>query len=412
MDPYNHSTPISTKLLILDTGKFEQWKFRIQRYLQHEHYALWEVIEFSDSYKSPPDETAKDKGPASEVSSLTKKKGRIVAITAEDMQKRKNDVKARTTLLLALPDEHQDDLDTMSMDDVYNHLKVYEPEVQKRARSPRSQNRGKRESYKKDFKVEEPNPKAMVAIDGLPEFVDDTHTDYTRPTPSIDVSKSVSKEQEERWKSNHPSFFEQGGSSGKFDAKGDEGYFVGYSLSSKAFMVVNKKTKKIEENLHVDFLENKSIKKGTGPDWLFDIDTLTNSINYVPVVVAGTSSTNISGIQLGKKSFKKLKTAEASGTEPTQEQQFEEPKELSKEELKKMMELVPRKYWKIIRVKNHTEVYQIFDDMLKKNDREDLDRLWSLVKETCNTTEVTDEKEKALSVELKRLYEPDSRDPL
>nr|GEY44918.1 hypothetical protein [Tanacetum cinerariifolium] len=34
-----------------------------------------------------------------------------------------------------------------------------------------------------------------------------------RPTPSIDVSKSVTKEQEERWKSNHPYFFEQGGSS-------------------------------------------------------------------------------------------------------------------------------------------------------------------------------------------------------
>nr|GEX77131.1 hypothetical protein [Tanacetum cinerariifolium] len=81
----------------------------------------------------------------------------------------------------------------------------------------------------------------------------------------------------------------------KFDAKGDEGYFVGYSLSSKSFRVFNKRTKKIEENLHVDFLENKSIEKGTSPDWLFDIDTLTNSMNYVPViVVAGTSSTKIS----------------------------------------------------------------------------------------------------------------------
>nr|GFC42208.1 ribonuclease H-like domain-containing protein [Tanacetum cinerariifolium] len=30
-----------------------------------------------------------------------------VFITTEDMQKRRNDVKARTTLLLALPDEHQ-----------------------------------------------------------------------------------------------------------------------------------------------------------------------------------------------------------------------------------------------------------------------------------------------------------------
>nr|GEX68689.1 zinc finger, CCHC-type [Tanacetum cinerariifolium] len=40
----------------------------------------------------------------------------------------------------------------------------------------------------------------------------------------------------------------------------------------------------------------------------------------------------------------------------------------------------------------------------------DLDRLWSLVKETCSTTKVTDEKDKELWVELKRLYEPDSRD--
>nr|GFB82598.1 hypothetical protein [Tanacetum cinerariifolium] len=30
-----------------------------------------------------------------------------VTLTAKDMQKRKNDVKARTTLLLSLPDEHQ-----------------------------------------------------------------------------------------------------------------------------------------------------------------------------------------------------------------------------------------------------------------------------------------------------------------
>ncbi|GJX38258.1 ribonuclease H-like domain-containing protein [Tanacetum coccineum] len=82
---------------------------------------------------------------------------------------------------------------------------------------------------------------------------------------------------------------------GKFDAKGDEGYFVGYSMSSKAFKVFNKRTKKIEENLHVDFLENQPIEKGSGPNWLFDIDSLTESMNYVPVVVAGTSSTNISG---------------------------------------------------------------------------------------------------------------------
>ncbi|GJW63737.1 hypothetical protein Tco_0115621 [Tanacetum coccineum] len=83
----------------------------------------------------------------------------------------------------------------------------------------------------------------------------------------------------------------------------------------------------------------------------------------------------------------------------------EEPKELSEEDLKKMLEIVPveefmvealqtkypiidwethtegsKKYWKIIRVGNITEAYQGFEDMLKAFNREDLDTLWSLVK--------------------------------
>ncbi|GKG35879.1 ribonuclease H-like domain-containing protein, partial [Tanacetum coccineum] len=84
---------------------------------------------------------------------------------------------------------------------------------------------------------------------------------------------------------------------GKFDAKGDKGFFVRYSLSSKAFRVYNKRTRHIEENLHIDFLESKAIDKGAGLDWLFNIESLTKSMNYVPVVVAGSSSTNNSGTQ-------------------------------------------------------------------------------------------------------------------
>nr|GEV79867.1 ribonuclease H-like domain-containing protein [Tanacetum cinerariifolium] len=98
-----HSNPTIAKILILDTGKFKQWKFRIQQYLQNEHYALWEDIKFGDSYEAPQE--VADKGSTSEGSA--KKKGRTVAVTTEDMQKRRNDVKARATLLLALPDKHQ-----------------------------------------------------------------------------------------------------------------------------------------------------------------------------------------------------------------------------------------------------------------------------------------------------------------
>nr|GEV08573.1 retrovirus-related Pol polyprotein from transposon TNT 1-94 [Tanacetum cinerariifolium] len=76
----------------------------------------------------------------------------------------------------------------------------------------------------------------------------------------------------------------------KFEAKGDDGYFFRYSISSKAFRVFNKITKRVEESLHVEFLENKAIEKGADPNWLFDIDSLTKSINYVPMVVAEPSS--------------------------------------------------------------------------------------------------------------------------
>nr|GEV13928.1 hypothetical protein [Tanacetum cinerariifolium] len=81
---------------------------------------------------------------------------------------------------------------------------------------------------------------------------------------------------------------------GKFEAKRDEGYFIGYSMSSKAFRVFNKRTKRVEENLHIEFLENKAIEKGADPK-LFDIDSLTKSMNYVPMVDVGTNSTNFSG---------------------------------------------------------------------------------------------------------------------
>ncbi|GKB48845.1 hypothetical protein Tco_0899598, partial [Tanacetum coccineum] len=59
-----------------------------------------------------------------------------------------------------------------------------------------------------------------------------------------------------------------------------------------------------------------------------------------------------------------------------------------------------------------SEAYQIFADMLKKFDRDDLVKLWDLVKERFSTTEPTDDKEKELWVELKRLFEPDNDDIL
>ncbi|GJV12414.1 retrovirus-related pol polyprotein from transposon TNT 1-94 [Tanacetum coccineum] len=78
----------------------------------------------------------------------------------------------------------------------------------------------------------------------------------------------------------------------KFDGKADEGFLVRYSINSKAFRVFNTKTRKVKENLHVNFLENKPNVAGQGPNWLFDINSLTNSMNYQPVTAGNQTDKN------------------------------------------------------------------------------------------------------------------------
>ncbi|GJS77871.1 ribonuclease H-like domain-containing protein [Tanacetum coccineum] len=136
-------------------------------------------------------------------------------------------------------------------------------------------------------------------------------------------------------------------------------------------------------------------------------------------------------IELNQESSKRQKIGEGS------ELAEESKDELSQEQLQQQMIIVPkevmnvealqtkyliidwevyteesRMYWKIIRVGNYTEVYQIFKDMLKNFDRDDLVKLWSLVHERFNSTEPIEDKERELWVELKRLFEPDDDDTL
>ncbi|GJW48616.1 putative ribonuclease H-like domain-containing protein [Tanacetum coccineum] len=83
---------------------------------------------------------------------------------------------------------------------------------------------------------------------------------------------------------------------GKFEGKADEGFLVGYSINSKAFRVFNTRTRKVEENLHIKFLKNKSNVVGNGPEWLFDIDSLIKSMNY-ELVTAGNQTNDDVGIE-------------------------------------------------------------------------------------------------------------------
>nr|GEU58063.1 putative ribonuclease H-like domain-containing protein [Tanacetum cinerariifolium] len=76
---------------------------------------------------------------------------------------------------------------------------------------------------------------------------------------------------------------------GKFDGKVYEGFLVRYSVSIKAFRVFNNRSCIVQETLPVNFLENKPNVAGSGPTWLFDIDSLTKTMNY-QLVTAGNQS--------------------------------------------------------------------------------------------------------------------------
>nr|GEW26647.1 hypothetical protein [Tanacetum cinerariifolium] len=80
---------------------------------------------------------------------------------------------------------------------------------------------------------------------------------------------------------------------GKFEGKVDEGFLVRYSVNSKAFRVFNSRTRIVQKTLHVNFLENKPNVAGTGPTWLFDIDSVTRTMNYQPVIVGNQSNPSV-----------------------------------------------------------------------------------------------------------------------
>nr|GEV21486.1 hypothetical protein [Tanacetum cinerariifolium] len=107
------------------------------------------------------------------------------------------------------------------------------------------------------------------------------------------------------------------------------------------------------------------------------------------------------GINLEQESAKKQKKLE----EVTEE--AKPPEEVTKEKVKEMMQLVPIEevYVEDLQVK-----HPIID--WKHLDREDLNQLWRLVKETLSNRPPTSDKEMELWVELNRMYEPDKEDQL
>ncbi|GJS40392.1 ribonuclease H-like domain-containing protein [Tanacetum coccineum] len=84
---------------MLKLGEYEMWEIRIKQYFQIQDYALWEVIENGNSWV-PILVTTPESGPSTSLKMT-------VPSTTEEKICKKNDVKARSLLLMALPNEHQ-----------------------------------------------------------------------------------------------------------------------------------------------------------------------------------------------------------------------------------------------------------------------------------------------------------------
>ncbi|GJZ06190.1 ribonuclease H-like domain-containing protein [Tanacetum coccineum] len=116
MDSQSNQT---IKLPILQPGEYDLWKMRMEQYLQCIDYTLWGIIE---------------NGNAPTVKKIVDGKETVIPpISVEKKAQRRAELKARSTLLMALPNEHQlknkPELETLSLDDLFNNLKACELEV-------------------------------------------------------------------------------------------------------------------------------------------------------------------------------------------------------------------------------------------------------------------------------------------
>ncbi|GJW57044.1 hypothetical protein Tco_0103775 [Tanacetum coccineum] len=86
-------TVSTIKLPILKKGEYDIWAMKLEHYLAHTDYPIWEVIQNGN-------------GP---VSVTTDTSGQIKILppkTAEEIVARERERKARTTLLMAIPEDH------------------------------------------------------------------------------------------------------------------------------------------------------------------------------------------------------------------------------------------------------------------------------------------------------------------
>ncbi|GJY30925.1 hypothetical protein Tco_0414420, partial [Tanacetum coccineum] len=93
MDQDSPHMVVASKVFMLKPGEYELWRISMEQYIQMIDYSLWEVIENGNA---PP------------ITKVVEGVETIIApATAEEKAQRRLELKARSTLLLGIPNEHQ-----------------------------------------------------------------------------------------------------------------------------------------------------------------------------------------------------------------------------------------------------------------------------------------------------------------
>ncbi|GJU99058.1 hypothetical protein Tco_1328329 [Tanacetum coccineum] len=137
--------------------------------------------------------------------------------------------------------------------------------------------------------------------------------------------------------------------------------------------------------------------------------TLMESVDTVPKVVVGSSKRSAEE-ELGEESSKRQKIGE--GSEPAKESKDKESDEMSQEQLQQLIIIVPEEGMNVEAYKPNTQsLTGRFTLKIQENTRKSSE--WVIIqRERFSSTEPTDDKERALWVKLKRLFEPHTNDLL
>nr|GEX12882.1 hypothetical protein [Tanacetum cinerariifolium] len=146
-------TVSTLKLPVLKTREYNLWSMWMEQYLTFTDNALWEVIVNGDSISLVT--SASSEGP-------------IPPKTAKQKLARKNEIKSKSTLMLAIPDEHRLKFhDCKDAKSLWEGIKNRRGHFARECKAPRNQAIRNRDAPIRNAPVDTSTTNALVVQDGI-----------------------------------------------------------------------------------------------------------------------------------------------------------------------------------------------------------------------------------------------------